>query len=196
MSKTSTHQPTLTSALDKLTIAPTPSVSKADPITDSWDDEDVPTPASDLASPLMAPIIPTTSKTVPAPPPPTPASPGLSNKYPLSYSSLDASQSAPRASPLSTPRGSRGSSPVRTEPQSGSGRNTEAPEKRPEKSTAVASRLIAAGLGVRAPKRTEEQKEYDRAVRAQERKRKEREIQEEKKRKEEAERAKVAIWED
>ncbi|PNS18988.1 Endocytosis protein end4 [Sphaceloma murrayae] len=69
-------------------------------------------------------------------------------------------------------------------------------EKRPEKSTAVASRLIAAGLGVKAPRRTEEQREYDRAMRAQEVKRREREREEERKRKEEEEKAKRAIWDD
>ena len=69
-------------------------------------------------------------------------------------------------------------------------------DKRPEKSTAVASRLIAAGLGVKAPRRTEEQREYDRAVREQERKRKEREIEERNREKERVERAKAAVWED
>lgn len=68
-------------------------------------------------------------------------------------------------------------------------------QKRPEKSTAVASRLIAAGLGVKAPKRTEEQKEYEKAVRAQERKKKEKEIADRKKAELDRERAKEAMWE-
>lgn len=72
----------------------------------------------------------------------------------------------------------------------------EAGDKRPEKSTAVASRLIAAGLGVKAPRRTEEQREYDRAIRAQEVKRREREREEERRKAEESERAKKAIWDD
>ncbi|KAF2221144.1 hypothetical protein BDZ85DRAFT_266356 [Elsinoe ampelina] len=71
-----------------------------------------------------------------------------------------------------------------------------ASDKRPEKSTAVASRLIAAGLGVKAPRRTEEQREYDKAMRAQEAKKREREREEERRRKEESERAKRAIWDD
>lgn len=56
--------------------------------------------------------------------------------------------------------------------------------------------MIAAGLGVRAPKRTEEQKEYEKSVRAQERRKKEREIEERNQAKRDAERAKAAIWED
>ncbi|KAK6957411.1 hypothetical protein Daesc_000196 [Daldinia eschscholtzii] len=68
--------------------------------------------------------------------------------------------------------------------------------KRPEKTDAVARRMIASALGVRAPRPTEEQRAYDRAVREKERKRREEEKEAEKKRKEEAERAKVAIWED
>lgn len=71
-----------------------------------------------------------------------------------------------------------------------------ADEKRPEKSTAVASRLIAAGLGVRAPRRTEEQREYDRAIREQERKKKEKEQEEERRKVQEREKAKAAMWGD
>ncbi|KAF1356850.1 hypothetical protein BDV97DRAFT_18948 [Delphinella strobiligena] len=69
-------------------------------------------------------------------------------------------------------------------------------EKRPEKSTAVANRLIAGALGVRAPKRTEEQRKYDRAMKEQEIRRKNKEKEEEKRRQEEAEKAKAAIWDD
>ncbi|GAM86068.1 hypothetical protein ANO11243_040780 [Dothideomycetidae sp. 11243] len=68
-------------------------------------------------------------------------------------------------------------------------------DKRPEKSTAVASRLIAAGLGVKAPRRTEEQREYDKAVRAQEKKKKEQKAEEERRRKEDDDKARAAIWE-
>lgn len=70
------------------------------------------------------------------------------------------------------------------------------PEKRPEKSTAVANRLIAGALGVRAPKRTEEQRKYDRAMKEQEIRRKNKEKEEEKRKQEEAEKAKAAIWDD
>ncbi|KAG8626863.1 hypothetical protein KVT40_005808 [Elsinoe batatas] len=96
------------------------------------------------------------------------------------YSSSSSGGGDPRSGPIPTTRGS------------GDGSS----DKRPEKSTAVASRLIAAGLGVKAPRRTEEQREYDKAMRAQEAKKREREREEERRRKEESERAKRAIWDD
>ncbi|KAK3338362.1 hypothetical protein B0H65DRAFT_320296 [Neurospora tetraspora] len=68
--------------------------------------------------------------------------------------------------------------------------------KRPEKTDAVARRMIAGALGLKAPKLTEEQKAYDRALREKERKRKEEERERKKKAEEEALKAKQAIWED
>jgi hypothetical protein len=70
------------------------------------------------------------------------------------------------------------------------------PDKRPEKTDAVARRMIAAGLGLKAPKQTEEQRAYQRSVREQEKKRREQEKEEEKKRQADAEKAKAAIWDD
>ena len=70
------------------------------------------------------------------------------------------------------------------------------PEKRPEKTDAVARRMIVAGLGLKAPKLTEEQKAYQRSVREQEKKKREQEKELEKKRKEEAEQAKASVWDD
>lgn len=63
---------------------------------------------------------------------------------------------------------------------------------RPEKSTAVAGRMIAGALGMRAPVKSEEAKKYEKAVR--EKVEKERE----ERRKDEAERekAKRAVWDD
>lgn len=66
--------------------------------------------------------------------------------------------------------------------------------RRPEKSTAVAGRLIAGALGINAPKKTEEQRAYDRAIKEQEIKRKNREKAAKEREMEEAERAKNAIW--
>lgn len=60
----------------------------------------------------------------------------------------------------------------------------------------MAGRLIAGALGVRAPKRTEEEREYDRVVREKEKKRREEERDRERREKEEAERRKKAVWED
>lgn len=70
------------------------------------------------------------------------------------------------------------------------------PARRPEKQTAVAGRLIAGALGIRAPKRTEEQRAYDRAVKEQEIKRRNREREELAKAKEEEERVKASVWTD
>lgn len=70
------------------------------------------------------------------------------------------------------------------------------PSRRPEKQTAVAGRMIAGALGIRAPKRTEEQRAYDRAVKEQEIRRKNREKKEATKAREAEERAKAAVWDD
>jgi hypothetical protein len=51
-------------------------------------------------------------------------------------------------------------------------------------------------LGVRAPKRTEGQRAYDRAIKEQEIRRRNREREEEAKRKEEEEKAKAAVWDE
>jgi hypothetical protein len=60
----------------------------------------------------------------------------------------------------------------------------------------VAKRLIAGALGVRAPKMTEEQRAYDRAVKEKEIKRRIVEKEEAAKAQEEAEKAKAAAWND
>ncbi|PHH84349.1 hypothetical protein CDD83_2079 [Cordyceps sp. RAO-2017] len=68
--------------------------------------------------------------------------------------------------------------------------------RRPEKTDAVARRMIAAGLGLKAPKQTEEQKAYHRSIREQERKRREQEKAEEQRKRDEADRARAAVWDD
>ena len=67
--------------------------------------------------------------------------------------------------------------------------------QRPEKSTAVAGRLIAAGLGLKAPRKTEDQKAYDKAVRENETERRNKEREEKRKEWEESEKARAAVWE-
>ena len=57
-------------------------------------------------------------------------------------------------------------------------------------------RMIAAGLGLKAPKQTEEQRAYQKSIREQEKKRREQEREQEKKRQEEADKAKAAMWDD
>lgn len=68
--------------------------------------------------------------------------------------------------------------------------------RRPEKTDAVARRMIAAGLGLKAPKQTDEQKAYQRAVREKEKKKREDEKRDEHRRREEAAKAKASVWED
>lgn len=69
-------------------------------------------------------------------------------------------------------------------------------EKRPEKTTATANRLIAGALGIKAPKKTEEQKQYDRAMKEAEIKRKNKEQETLQKQKMADEQAKSAVWDD
>lgn len=56
--------------------------------------------------------------------------------------------------------------------------------------------MIAGALGVKAPKKTEEQRGYERAVREKEIKRREAEKERGRKEEEAAKKAKAAIWED
>jgi hypothetical protein len=67
---------------------------------------------------------------------------------------------------------------------------------RPEKTDTVAKRMIAGALGVRAPKKTEEQKAYERALKEREVKRRNGEREEARRKEEEAARAKAEIWKD
>jgi hypothetical protein len=54
--------------------------------------------------------------------------------------------------------------------------------------------MIAGALGIKAPKKTEEQRAYDRALKEKEMKRRNQEKEAAAKAKEEAERAKAAVW--
>ncbi|RJE26405.1 hypothetical protein PHISCL_01292 [Aspergillus sclerotialis] len=124
---------------------------------------------SEIQSPLSPSI--GVSAEGPLDPPPTPISPQVSDPWGPGPSVYGCSSS----SPSSTPR---------------------SPARRPEKQTAVAGRMIAGALGIRAPKRTPEQRAYDRSVKEQEIRRRNREKEEAAKAKEEEEKAKAAIWED
>lgn len=168
----------VTSSLSNLTIntketkkAPIKSTKKAKKVVaDSWDDDSV-SSASD-EEPLQAPLSTTTTTT----------STSSSSKAPIP-SAPPPTPSSPGTS--SSPQDwSRGSSAAAT------------PERRPEKTDAVARRMIAAGLGLKAPKRTEEQREYEKSIREQEKRRREVERAAEVKRKEDVEKAKAAMWDD
>lgn len=170
--------PTTTST----TSTPKPKKPAKQPVADSWEDEanlssdeEATPPLQDGASSSSV-LSPTISAEGPLEPPPTPISPQTS--YPWG----PAPASAGSTSAVSPGAAGPG-------PGSGSAR-------RPEKQTAVAGRLIAGALGIRAPKRTEEQRAYDRAVKEQEIKRRNREREELAKAKEEEERIKASVWTD
>ena len=154
---------------------------KSKPVADSWDEEDSGSETEkeeDTAHDTLQPISTVNSRdNPPNPPPPTPASP----------TQFDYPDNAPY-SPLSSVLGSDSGKGGR-----GGGGGL---DKRPEKTTAVVGRMIAAGLGVRAPKRTDEEKEYDRVMREKERKRRVEEKERERREVEEREARKKAVWDD
>lgn len=147
-------------------------------VADSWEDEEG-DEVGDIHSPNSSAFTPSLSRSgtsdMPNAPPPTPASPCVSKSQPL----------YPRPSTTAPDIRARSDSPSK-----------DVVDKRPEKSTAVANRLIAGALGVRAPKRTEEQRKYDRAIKEQEIRRKNKEKEDLKRKQEEAEKAKASIWDD
>lgn len=108
------------------------------------------------------------SPTIPSAPPPTPSS--ASHNLGSQWSGLSDRGSASPSS-VDSPR-------------------------RPEKTDAVARRMIAAGLGLKAPKQTEEQKAYQRSIKEQEKRKRDQDREAEQKRIDDAERAKASVWED
>ncbi|KAH0603637.1 uncharacterized protein H6S33_007296 [Morchella sextelata] len=172
----------LSDSLKKLSLAQsakTPAQKKKKPVVaDSWEDEEL----SD-DEPVETP------DKVPSPPPPTPTTP-----YPPGHS-RDSSSVSSIASPRgpSSPRDSYIETPDSFS-RDGSSASSER-TVRPRTTDAVARRLIAGALGVKS-KSTKEQREYDAAVRAAEKKT--RDAEREKKKAEEAERERLrtSIWED
>ena len=65
---------------------------------------------------------------------------------------------------------------------------------RPEKQTAVAGRLIAGALGVRTPKKTEEQRAYEKAMKENEIRRRDKEREAKRRQEADADKAKAAVW--
>lgn len=165
---------TTSTTTESTSSTPKPAIAAKQPVADSWEDEadlssdDEPKPPLHDGSHSASTLSPTLSAEGPLDPPPTPISPQTSQPW---------GPAATAAGPTSaaSPGG---------------------PARRPEKQTAVAGRLIAGALGVRAPKRTEEQRTYDRAVKEQEIKRRNREREEQAKAKEEEERLKTSVWTD
>jgi hypothetical protein len=168
----------VTSSVSKLSLdtqnSKTPARPKAkkEQLVDSWEDEDV---SSDTETETGVTSKPAPSEGDPqgtSAPPPTPVTP--------SYGQATFTPADP-AGGYHIPTGS---------PAGG------AQAARPEKTDAVARRMIAGALGMRAPKLTEEQKNYDKAVREKERKRREEEKAAQRRREEEAAKAKAAMWDD
>ncbi|KAL4894002.1 hypothetical protein BDV59DRAFT_201315 [Aspergillus ambiguus] len=164
------------------TVRPVPK-KKAPVVADSWEDEaDNISSSDELGSPSnndMA-LSPSVTAEGPLDPPPTPISPQTSHPWAAAtpaYTSVGPTSAA-------ASRASHSPSPTPT------------PARRPEKQTAVAGRMIAGALGLRAPKRTEEQRAYDRAVKEQEIKRRNREREEAAKAAAAEEQAKAAVWND
>jgi len=163
----------LESSLNRLTINPRPSKAAASfkerqHVAESWDDEELEDSGEDTDRPLSA----QQSADYPSAPPPTPISPSTSFARdtfmnPYAYGSDGVVES-----------------------------RTQRPSSRPEKTDAVAKRMIAGALGLKAPKKTEEQKAYDKAIREKEIKRRNQEKETAAKAKEDAERAKASVWGD
>ncbi|EEA20410.1 hypothetical protein TMatcc_000394 [Talaromyces marneffei ATCC 18224] len=153
-------------------------------VADSWEDElseeeyDTSTTEtekeSDTTAKLTSPLTPTKSEG-PLAPPPTPSTNYDGDDYGL-------------------PQWGRVPSSNTITSSAAPGRVRDGARVRPEKQTAVASRLIAGALGIRAPKRTEEQRAYDRAMKEKEIKRRNKEKEEEAKARQDEERVKAAVW--
>lgn len=154
------------------TAAKSKSKPKKQEVADSWEEEDVSSSGSDTETESGCQA--DSSEGHPqgtAAPPPTPISPIHSQ-----------SAEVPSVSSVQRPR------PENAGPSS--------PSPRPEKTDAVARRMIAGALGLKVPKLTDEQKAYQKAIREKERKRRDEEKAEQKRKEEEAAKARAAIWDD
>lgn len=160
------------SKLERLSLDIQPSAGEASrksrskvPVADSWDEESASGSDTEVETSSTA-----DKSSIPSVPPPTPiASSGF-------------------------PSWETAAGPPNPAYSAVGGMRSDEEKRRPEKSTAVAGRLIAGALGVKAPKKTEEQRAYERAIKEQEIKRKNREKAAKEKEKEEAENAKNSVW--
>ncbi|KIW99609.1 uncharacterized protein Z518_11022 [Rhinocladiella mackenziei CBS 650.93] len=161
--------------------------TKKEDVIESWEDDDLlspvdsasgtqtPTEAADTALKPVESLDPVLN-----PPPPTPISPNDGDQY-IDWSPAQVLGGG-RPKPYSPPTPSTSIS------------DSDRERRRPEKTTVAAGRMIAAGLGMKTTKRTEEQKQYDRAIREQEIRRKKKEKEEKEREREADEKAKAAIW--
>ncbi|KAL2258061.1 hypothetical protein VTK26DRAFT_8776 [Humicola hyalothermophila] len=201
----------------KTTTAPrSKAQKKSSPVADSWEDE-ADNDSDNSSDAEQTPIANANTQAGTSAPPPTPLSPlaASSSRTPFSPTVLTTNPSAfglpSSSSPSSSSSsfdGAGGNSKNNTDPlqwyspsgpggggQTGNGRDSSSSSsRRPEKTDAVARRMIASALGMKAPRMTDEQRAYDRAVREKERKRREEEKERERKREEEIVKARQAIW--
>ncbi|KAL9133330.1 MAG: hypothetical protein Q9175_005487 [Cornicularia normoerica] len=174
MTTTSRRTPGLECSLKDLAISSAAKQKNSKAVADTWEEAASPSSSSGSITP-SPPSSPTDA--TPGPPPPTPISPTSSHSRKKSTDWSIFASAYNSNSSSSTPRSPTGS------------------DKRPEKSSAAAGRLIAGALGVKPPKKTEESKAYERAVREKERKRREMAKEEAGKTEREKEEARRAIWE-
>ncbi|KAH0555643.1 hypothetical protein GP486_006414 [Trichoglossum hirsutum] len=143
-------------------------------VVESWEDE------LSAGEDTETDTLSSTAKTdgLPDAPPPTPASPTSSYAWGEEF-----------INPYSVggPEGTRNAD---------GGKSPRRPEFRPEKTDAMARRMIAGALGVRAPRKTEEGMEYEKAVKERERKKRDQEREARKRAEEDTQRAKAAVWGD
>lgn len=164
--------------LSKLTISTSPKHKgkKVEAVADSWEDADSGSDTETEETGVEERLAQMKTNDPPHVPPPTPASPTTPDIPNTAYG----------------PRGEQLKSDPYSSVQPSRERGTRTPERRPDKTTSVAARLIAGGLGVRAPRRTEEQREYDKAMKEKEKKRRD----DARKAKDDEEKAKRSVWED
>ena len=122
---------------------------------------------------------------IPNAPPPTPVVPRTGD---YAWSAL------PGSKPWSSQMAAMSSQNSSTSPQRETWGTKRDSEKRPEKTNAAAGRIIAAGLGLRAPKKTMEERKYERAMKEAEIRKQNREWELRKREVAEEEKAKSAVW--
>lgn len=172
------------SSVKNLSINPSKPKAGGKPpaIAESWEENEDSTSEDDSAensrTPKGSPRRPRTSE-YPGPPPPTPSSPQFDMSHGFS---------SPKGPSPDGVGGRR--SRLQTDDYPASS------QSRPEKTTSAASRMIAAGLGVRAPAKSEEQKQYDKAIRDKERKARDADKEAKRKAEESKTKAGQAMWDD
>ncbi|KAI9775471.1 MAG: hypothetical protein M1839_001088 [Geoglossum umbratile] len=150
--------------------------AKREMLAESWEDEVSAGEDTETETDPVSSVVKTDS--FPNAPPPTPVSP---------------TNSDPQREQWARPYFVEDLEGVRSLTISGKPRRS---ESRPEKTDAVARRMIAGALGVRAPKKTEEGREYEKAVRDRERKKRDQEREAQRREEEDMQRAKAAVWGD